>query len=132
MKKNRSIVDVHQRKDQRAGGKTQNQMKRLNITATIINITDKLKPLLVKILPITFLRNIKKGMVDSAMEKLESEEAIIPFSRTANPDGVNLIGYIRGEIGLGESCRLVAGGLEKDGLDFTVYYIYKRRRFNYI
>lgn len=34
--------------------------------------------------------------------------------------GVNLIGYIRGDFGLGESCRLVADGLSKSGIPFSV------------
>lgn len=34
--------------------------------------------------------------------------------------GVNLIGHIRGDFGLGESCRLVAGGLAQSGIPFSV------------
>lgn len=34
--------------------------------------------------------------------------------------GVNLIGYIRGDFGLGESCRLVADGLSRSGIPFSV------------
>lgn len=34
--------------------------------------------------------------------------------------GVNLIGHIRGDFGLGESCRLVAGVLQKTGLPFII------------
>lgn len=36
------------------------------------------------------------------------------------PKGVNLIGHIRGDFGLGESCRLVAGALQKADLPFTI------------
>ena len=95
-------------------------MDRLNVTSIILTVADKAKPLLIKLIPIGFLRRVKKGMIDSAMIKLEREK-VKPFARAANPDGVNLIGFIRGEIGLGESCRLVAGGLRESGLDFTVY-----------
>ena len=40
--------------------------------------------------------------------------------KTSLPMGVNLIGHIRGDFGLGESCRLVAGALRLSGLFFTV------------
>ena len=38
--------------------------------------------------------------------------------------GVNLIGYIRGDFGLGESCRLVADGLVRSGVPFSVRSIF--------
>lgn len=39
------------------------------------------------------------------------------------PCGVNLVGYIRGDFGLGESCRLVAGALKTSGIPFSVYRV---------
>ena len=36
------------------------------------------------------------------------------------PLGVNLIGHIRGDFGLGESCRLLAGMLKESGIPFTI------------
>lgn len=43
--------------------------------------------------------------------------------RTTFKKGVNLIGHIRGDFGLGESCRLVASILKKTGLPFTIQNI---------
>lgn len=37
--------------------------------------------------------------------------------------GVNLIGHIRGDFGLGESCRLVAGALRESGIPFSIYNV---------
>lgn len=37
------------------------------------------------------------------------------------PLGVNLIGHIRGDFGLGESCRLLAGMLKESGIPFSIY-----------
>lgn len=37
------------------------------------------------------------------------------------PFGVNLIGHIRGDFGLGESCRIVAGILKTAQIPFTIY-----------
>lgn len=36
------------------------------------------------------------------------------------PFGVNLIGHIRGDFGLGESCRLMAGALKESGIPFSI------------
>lgn len=35
--------------------------------------------------------------------------------------GINLIGHIRGDFGLGESCRLVANALKASGIPFSIY-----------
>lgn len=40
--------------------------------------------------------------------------------RTVAPFGVNLIGHIRGDFGLGESCRLVAGSIYYSGIPVAV------------
>jgi len=95
-------------------------MKHFSIEAAVVNFSEKIRPVLVNALPRSLLRQAKKRITDSLMTKLNPNE-IIPFSRNAHADGVNLIGYIRGEIGLGQSCRLVADGLQESGLDFTVY-----------
>jgi len=94
-------------------------MRNLNLTAATVGFSGMVKPVLVKILPIHFLRQVKKNIINYAMAKLSVN--FLPFSRAANPDGINLIGYIRGEIGLGQSCRLVAGSLQSANIDFTVF-----------
>jgi len=96
-------------------------MRNIKIITLVLDISERLKPLLVKLFSISFLRSIKKRLVDSSMTTLESSKAPLPFSRDAYPDGINLIGYVKAEIGLGESCRLIAGVLENTDLDFTVY-----------
>ena len=96
-------------------------VKRVKTAAFIINLAERLKPALTRLIPIKILRRVKKSIVDSSMMKLASAGNRNAFTRTAFIDGVNLIGYIRGEIGLGESCRLVARGLAETGLDFTIY-----------
>ena len=85
-----------------------------------LNTSDKCKPVLVKLLPAKLLRGVRKRMLNAAIAKLE-HAPLEPFARSANADGVNLIGYIKGETGLGQSCRLIAAGLEAARIDFTVY-----------
>jgi len=94
---------------------------KINITTTILVITDLMKPILIKLLPISFLRKVKSHLVNSSMKKLVTEPNYLPFAREAHADGVNLIGYIQGEIGLGQSCRLVAESLAASKVGFTIY-----------
>ncbi|MCL1883470.1 MAG: glycosyltransferase family 4 protein [Defluviitaleaceae bacterium] len=92
----------------------------MKFTILIMNISQKMKPILVKLLPIEVLRKIKKRVVNNAAAKMNAHEQL-PFERRAFPDGVNLVGYVRGEIGLGQSCRLVAGGLSAAEIPFTIF-----------
>ena len=43
------------------------------------------------------------------------------FSYNINPNGINIIGYIRAEIGLGSSCRLFAKVINLTSIPFTIY-----------
>jgi glycosyltransferase involved in cell wall biosynthesis len=95
-------------------------MSKDKIISLLVRITDRCKPFLVRILPIGLLRRAKKSMITSYMEDLDSL-SFPPIDRSTFPDGINLIGFIRGEIGLGQSCRLVASGLEATDLPFTIY-----------
>ena len=96
-------------------------MKRASVVAGVVDFSSRAKPLLTKLLPIRFLRWAKKLFVMSAMAKMESEVNTGQFIRGKHPDGINLIGYIRGETGLGQSCRLVADALQESEIDFSVY-----------
>lgn len=86
----------------------------------IMTLTMKFRPVLVKILPIEFLRAVKKRVIHHATDEVEKYQ-LKDFLPSSGKNGVNLIGYIRGEIGLGQSCRLVAAGLEAAGVPFTIY-----------
>jgi len=86
----------------------------------VLIFAKKARPLLIRLLPINLLRRIKKNIVNSSIDKLEEESALIPFSRSMNPDGINLVGYVQGETGLGQSCRLVAKSLESANVNFGI------------
>ena len=85
-----------------------------------LKASDKIKPFLVKLLPVELLRSTRMQMLNAAVAKLK-RAPLEPFIRSTYPDGVNLIGYIKGETGLGQSCRLVAAGLDAAKIEFTVY-----------
>lgn len=90
------------------------------LTKFILYTTTKLKPVLIKILPIGLLRIVKRKYVSKCIETV-SELNRDPFIRNKYPDGINLIGFIRGEIGLGQSCRLIADAINFSNIDFTVF-----------
>ena len=71
----------------------------------------------------SWLKSITTPQMRSAVRQLAIRIFVLlkgTSSHTTLPIGVNLIGYIRGDFGLGESCRLVAAGLQKTGLPFTI------------
>lgn len=77
----------------------------------IFKMTNYLKPVLVKIIPIELLRNAKKKLLyhnESQIRKI----GLLPYDKSRFPKGVNLIGNIKGDSGLGQSCRLLACALE--------------------
>lgn len=90
-----------------------------NIMLYLVRLSDRLKPLLIKCVPISILRKMKKIMVDASMPTLGNDKQ--PFDKNVYKNGINLIGSVRSEIGLGQSCRLVAHELEYSGIPFSVY-----------
>lgn len=92
----------------------------MNISNGILNITNKWKPALLKIFPYEFLKKMKGRMIEKSFKKMLKVD-IKPFVRSNNKDGVNLIGNIRAETGLGQSCRLVADELEASGIPYSIF-----------
>lgn len=91
-----------------------------SITKIILNVILKIKPVLIKILPIKVLRTIKREIVNISAKKafLRKSESYV---RGKYPLGINLIGFIKGEIGLGQSCRLIADAINNSNIEFTIY-----------
>ena len=59
-------------------------------------------------------------MIKKSFKRMLQVE-VIPFERSKYNDGINLIGNIRAETGLGQSCRLVADELEATGIPYSIY-----------
>ena len=64
---------------------------------------------------------IKEKLLEKSIDTLRSQKENYMPERFF--EGVNLIGSIRAENGLGQSCRLVAGQLKASGLQFSVFNI---------
>ena len=92
----------------------------MNVSNILLRIGARWKNILLKIFPYSLLRRIKGRMIRRSFAYLERVE-IEPFSRGKYPDGINLIGNIRAETGLGQSCRLVADELEASEIPYSIY-----------
>lgn len=92
----------------------------MRVQKIIIRIAYGLKPILFKVLPVSWLRNIKAKMIQKNFSELKQLN-IKPYEKGRYPMGVNLLGSIRVETGLGQSCRLVANELLHTGLPMTIY-----------
>lgn len=91
------------------------------IAKIILNITNKLKPILLKVLPYKLLRNLKGKMISNSFKKLNKID-ISSYKPEKYPFGINLIGNIKAETGLGQSCRLLANQLEHADIPFMIYH----------
>lgn len=92
----------------------------MNMKKTVVNIVctvgDALKPVLLKILPKSLLKRMKGSLIASAY----SANAKLPFEKDSYPFGINLIGYIRAQMGLGQGCRLMAQAVKQTGIPFLI------------
>lgn len=92
----------------------------MNFSKLAIDVAAKCKPVLIKIVPIELLRKLKDGLIERNTEKLKNEK-IKGFDPEKFKDGINLIGNIKADTGIGQSTRLVADILSNSGIEFSVY-----------
>lgn len=85
------------------------------IVSVICSVGDSLKPLLIKILPISVYKKIKSGLIKTAF----TENKRLPYDNYY-PFGINLIGYIKAQMGLGQGSRLIAKAIEYSEIPFTI------------
>jgi glycosyltransferase involved in cell wall biosynthesis len=71
-----------------------------------------------KIVPKSIIFNIHR-MANRSQIEWYSKIHTIPFSASAFPKGINLVGYFRQESGLGQSCRLLAKEIKASGIPYT-------------
>lgn len=85
----------------------------------VLDTAEKLRPVLLKIVPQSVLSSVKENLVRRNTDKLKNTQ-IVPYDRTYQ-NGVNLIGSIRAQTGLGQSTRLVADILEESGENYVIH-----------
>lgn len=84
----------------------------------IFRIVEKIRPILLKIFPQTFLKKVKNILVDRKQKKL-LKEGFAPFDPDFYPKGVNFIGPLKSQNGLGQSARLLAMLVKETGLSYA-------------
>lgn len=95
----------------------------MSCSKLILDFAEKVRPILIKVIPAKLLSAMKAKVIDSGAKDLSDIE-FAPFDRKRFPDGVNLIGDIRADTGLGQSMRYVSGILDASGTDNLVYNYY--------
>lgn len=91
-----------------------------SLATDILKMTDKIKPVLKKVVPQSILQSAKSKMLDRTYQDLVNRGKKT-FERGKRPDGVNLMGLVRAQMGLGQSCRLLANTLEHGHIPYTLY-----------
>lgn len=95
----------------------------MSFSKFVLNSADRLRPVLKKIIPAKMLSRAKAKLIEKKTKEL-ARISIEPFDRTRYRDGINLIGNIRGDNGLGQSMRLVADILTTAKVDYTIHNFY--------
>ena len=91
-----------------------------SFSSKILDKADCLKPVLKKILPQRLLANTKSKMLLRNYESLV-KRGRKPLKGGEKPDGINVIGLVRAQMGLGQSCRLLANALEHCDVPYSLY-----------
>jgi glycosyltransferase involved in cell wall biosynthesis len=86
----------------------------------ILKSAEVVRPVLIKIVPQSLLSRVKAGVINREAKSIGNVE-IAKFDRDAFPAGVNLIGDIRADTGLGESMRYVSRILDEAGVPNLIY-----------
>ena len=94
-------------------------MLRLNRQHWIFEYSQKWKPVLRKVVPISLLRKVKKITIQRSMKELDQNPRV-PYEQGKFPDGINFIGSIQAESGLGQSCRLIVHQIDMSGIPCAV------------
>lgn len=91
----------------------------MGMSNLILKTVSLLRPVLTKIIPKRILSSAHKKFMAQSTCRLGKEEPK-PFNKRKYPEGINLIGNIKGDSGLGQSCRLLAYVLEHIGYPLSI------------
>lgn len=72
-----------------------------------------MRPVLTKIIPMKLLSKMKAGIINNATDKL-SADSIAEYEPGKYKQGVNVIGNIKGDNGLGQSARIMCRLLDEN------------------
>lgn len=86
---------------------------------------NRVKNLIKTVLPDEIIVNLKKIFIDPIITQrmINRSKDIKPFQKQNYPFGLNLIGDIKAETGLGQSMRIIAEAIETSGIPFCILQI---------
>ena len=84
----------------------------------ILLILHWLKPILKIFIPLKTLQRLKKRFIEWDMTRIYRLQ-IKPYKKEKNQQGINLVGNIQGDTGLGQGCRLMAMALEEAEIPYV-------------
>lgn len=73
-----------------------------------------------KIIPATVKKRVKDHMIHKEIQKYLTSNKI-SYQQGLYQEGINLIGSIKAEMGLGQSCRLIANMIKETHYNFSIY-----------
>jgi glycosyltransferase involved in cell wall biosynthesis len=84
----------------------------------IYKLAISMKKVLIPFIPQSVRKELKRKVIDNAfsLEKLD----IRSMEKPMDISGINLIGYIRAEMGIGESCRIAANCIQTTNIPFDI------------
>lgn len=91
----------------------------MKLSKFVLNTANAMRPVLTKVVPASLLSNLKAKLVEKNTKSLDKVN-IQPFQKDKFPYGVNLVGNIRGDNGLGQSMRLIANIISESETPFTI------------
>ncbi len=91
----------------------------MSLSKLALNMANAMRPVLTKVLPSKFLSSVKEKIVQKNTRNLD-KISIEPFQPDKYKTGINLVGNIKGDNGLGQSTRLMADIFEKSDYDYTI------------
>lgn len=100
----------------------------MSISKIMLRCAEAVRPVLVRCIPQSVLSGMKARVIEKEAKNIASLQ-FEPYDGTAQdgtayPDGVNLIGDIRVDTGLGQSMRYVSQILDSAGVDNLIYNYY--------
>lgn len=78
-----------------------------------------MKTIIKKVIPINTLRKIKAFIYQYRINKI-GKMNILPYEKGIYPFGINIIGPIKYDTGLGESCRLITREIRRAGIPYMI------------
>jgi len=91
----------------------------MSLESMILKLGEGLRPVVTKVVPMKVLSRMKASVVNKASANVAAE-GFLPYEPESFPYGVNLVGNIKGDNGLGQSARIAAKLLKTGEIPYVI------------